>query len=179
MHECTSLDASSLSFINFRRDRDTRIRVGASIIGWLRTARSATTGRKPGGGQHALFRHRRDRLHRQAPRQEDLLARKGAIVYFLLRAKVAGEAAELLCRYWGVDEARAIAVVGDLTAPRLGVDAGAIRRSRAGSIEHFFHLAAIYDLAAERGAAAGRERRGHAQRGRSSPRRSAPAASTT
>ena len=48
-----------------------------------------------------------------------------------------------------------------------------------GKVDHFFHLAAIYDLKASADDAAGRQRRRHAPRGRVRRRRSAPAASIT
>ena len=40
-----------------------------------------------------------------------------------------------------------VAVEGDLSEPRLGVKAAWIRQ-HAGKIDHFFHLAAIYDMQA-------------------------------
>jgi NAD(P)-dependent dehydrogenase (short-subunit alcohol dehydrogenase family) len=39
-------------------------------------------------------------------------------------------------------------VVGDLHEPRLGVDDEAVARLREAGIDHFFHLAAIYDMSA-------------------------------
>ena len=45
-------------------------------------------------------------------------------------------------------EDRILAVVGDLSKERLGVDAETVERLD-GQIEHFFHLAAIYDLTAD------------------------------
>ena len=75
-----------------------------------------------------------------------LLARPGSVVYFLTRA-VELPRLEELCEYWGVDNARVIPVVGDLTAPHLGVAKKDITKLK-GKITHFFHLAAIYDLKA-------------------------------
>src|SRR6476469_8937417 len=46
------------------------------------------------------------------------------------------------------DEDRVIPVVGDLSKPRLGVDEAEIDKL-SGKVEHFFHLAAIYDLTAD------------------------------
>jgi thioester reductase-like protein len=48
---------------------------------------------------------------------------------------------------WGDHKDLAIAVAGDLAAPGLGV-AQADRARLSGRIEHFFHLGALYDLAA-------------------------------
>ncbi|MCX7892565.1 MAG: SDR family oxidoreductase [Burkholderiales bacterium] len=76
----------------------------------------------------------------------NLLARKGAVVYFLARAESGRKVDEALA-YWEVDRTRAIPVKGDLTQPGLGVSA-ADRKKLEGKIDHFFHLAAIYDLAA-------------------------------
>lgn len=52
-----------------------------------------------------------------------------------------------LYEYWGSDETRVIPIVGDLTQPELGVSKADIHKLK-GKIEHFFHLAAIYDLKA-------------------------------
>jgi len=40
-------------------------------------------------------------------------------------------------------------LVGDLTEPRLGLDEDAVSELRKDGIEHFFHLAAIYDMTAD------------------------------
>ena len=76
-----------------------------------------------------------------------LLARRGAVVHFLLRpeseAKVAG-----LLEYWGVSKARAIPVYGDLTAKKLGVASDDLKALK-GQVDHFYHLAAVYDLSAD------------------------------
>ena len=75
-----------------------------------------------------------------------LLARPDSIVHFLTRSGDP-EKLEPLYDYWGVDPSRAIAVVGDLKAPQLGV-AKAAQKKLKGRIDHFFHLAALYDLGA-------------------------------
>ena len=78
-----------------------------------------------------------------------ILARVGTVVYYLSRAtgpKGDKQRATLL-DYWGVDDKRAIAVMGDMTQPELGI-AAAERKKLAGKIRHFFHLAAVYDLKA-------------------------------
>jgi thioester reductase-like protein len=46
------------------------------------------------------------------------------------------------------DEGRIVPIVGELSKPRLGVSESDVERL-AGTIEHFFHLAAIYDLTAD------------------------------
>jgi NAD(P)-dependent dehydrogenase (short-subunit alcohol dehydrogenase family) len=76
-----------------------------------------------------------------------LLARKGAVVYFLLRKESERKVPELL-EYWGVSKARAIAVFGDLTSKKLGVAADDIKGLK-GEMDALFHLAAVYDLKAD------------------------------
>ncbi|QPF75285.1 SDR family oxidoreductase [Roseateles sp. DAIF2] len=75
-----------------------------------------------------------------------LLARRGSTVYFLLREESRDKLPELLA-FWGVSKTRAIPVFGNLDAKRLGVAADAIKALK-GQIDHVYHLAAIYDLAA-------------------------------
>jgi len=78
---------------------------------------------------------------------QTLLQRKGAIVHFLLRResedKVAG-----LREAWGAGAERAIPVFGDLTQENLGVSAEDAKKLE-GQVAHFYHLAAVYDLAAD------------------------------
>ena len=74
-----------------------------------------------------------------------LVERDGPI-YALVRKRSLERLAELR-EAWGVDDKRVIAVVGDLAAPKLGIGAAEIRKLK-GRIDHFFHLAAIYDLQA-------------------------------
>jgi NAD(P)-dependent dehydrogenase (short-subunit alcohol dehydrogenase family) len=76
-----------------------------------------------------------------------LLERKGSVVHFLLRAESAGKAAALR-EYWGVSAARAVAVHGDLTTKKLGVSADDVKKLK-GQVDHFYHLAAVYDLGAD------------------------------
>ena len=75
-----------------------------------------------------------------------LLARPEATVYFLTRAIEMPRLAELYA-YWQTNEARVIPIVGDLTQAQLGVSQADLGRLN-GCIDHFFHLAAIYDLKA-------------------------------
>ena len=76
----------------------------------------------------------------------DLLKRDGTI-YVLCRASSLDKLDELRERL-GTDEERVVAVIGDLSRDRLGVDDKEIEKLD-GKIEHFFHLAAIYDLTAD------------------------------
>src|SRR3982750_2393885 len=58
-----------------------------------------------------------------------LLARRGAVVHFLLRPESEGKVAALL-GYWGEEPAskRVVPVYGDLTAKKLGVSADAVKK---------------------------------------------------
>jgi len=76
-----------------------------------------------------------------------LLERRGSTVYFLLRPESEGKVADLLA-YWGVSKTRACPVFGDLTTKKLGVAADDIKQLK-GQIDHVYHLAAVYDLAAD------------------------------
>ncbi len=82
---------------------------------------------------------------------QQLLTRKGAVVHFLIRPESEGKVAALR-EYWGLSgrtaEARAVPVFGDLTAKKLGVSAEATKALK-GQIDHFYHLAAVYDLGAD------------------------------
>jgi len=75
-----------------------------------------------------------------------LLARKGD-VHCLVR-KGSQDKFDALRARFGEDGKRLIAVHGDLTKPALGVTPSQ-RKLLAGKVRHFFHLAAIYDLAAD------------------------------
>jgi len=76
-----------------------------------------------------------------------LLARKGSVVHFLMREESADKVPELLS-YWGVTKARALPVFGDLRQPKLGLSKTDLK-DLTKNIDHFFHLAAIYDLKAD------------------------------
>ena len=76
-----------------------------------------------------------------------LLASGGNTVHFLLRAESRDKLPSLL-EWWHDDGSRAIPVFGNVRQPRLSMaeaDVAALR----GKIDHFFHLAAIYDLKAD------------------------------
>jgi NAD(P)-dependent dehydrogenase (short-subunit alcohol dehydrogenase family) len=76
---------------------------------------------------------------------EQLLERDGTI-YVLVREGSRGRLEELRSR-WGADEGRIVPVIGDLSQEKLGC-ADQIEELR-GEIDHFFHLAAIYDMTAD------------------------------
>ncbi|HEU4852190.1 MAG TPA: SDR family oxidoreductase [Telluria sp.] len=75
-----------------------------------------------------------------------LLASPDNTVWFLARDASAGSLAAARA-FWGADGDRATPVSGDLLQPLLGIQDGA-RAALAGKVDHFFHLAAIYDLRA-------------------------------
>ncbi|MEZ5076197.1 MAG: SDR family oxidoreductase [Solirubrobacterales bacterium] len=75
-----------------------------------------------------------------------LLQREGT-VYALVRAGSRGRLEELRTG-WGADGARVVPVAGDLSQPGLGVSEEDLVSMR-GEIDHFFHLAAIYDITAD------------------------------
>src|SRR5215207_6511814 len=77
---------------------------------------------------------------------ERLLKRDGTI-YVLVREGSRGRLEELRSR-WGAPEDRIVAVIGDLSQENLGLDEGTISDLK-GEIDHFFHLAAIYDMTAD------------------------------
>jgi thioester reductase-like protein len=76
---------------------------------------------------------------------QELLRNREGEIYALVREGSRDRLAELI-EGWDGGE-RVSAVVGDLTKPRLGVDEAWIDEHR-GKIDHFFHLAAVYDMTA-------------------------------
>ena len=76
---------------------------------------------------------------------ERLLEREGTI-NLLVREGSRARLEELLSR-WRAEEGRIVPVVGDLTAPELGISDE--DRKRLAGVDHFFHLAAIYDMSAD------------------------------
>jgi NAD(P)-dependent dehydrogenase (short-subunit alcohol dehydrogenase family) len=76
---------------------------------------------------------------------EQLLEREGTI-YVLVREGSRGRLEELKSR-WGARQDRIVPVTGDLSQEKLGC-ADRIEELR-GEIDHFFHLAAIYDMTAD------------------------------
>ena len=76
----------------------------------------------------------------------NLLKRKGT-VYVLVR-RGSQKKLDALVERMGWDTRRIVAVPGDLAKPRLGLSAEKAAELK-GKVKHFFHLAAIYDLAAD------------------------------
>jgi NAD(P)-dependent dehydrogenase (short-subunit alcohol dehydrogenase family) len=76
-----------------------------------------------------------------------ILARKGTVVHFLMRNPT-DEKLQALYKYWDVDAARAIPVIGDIAEANLGIKP-AERKKLEGKIKNFYHLAAVYDLKAD------------------------------
>ncbi|MFT7184818.1 MAG: NAD(P)-dependent dehydrogenase (short-subunit alcohol dehydrogenase family) [Pseudohongiellaceae bacterium] len=74
---------------------------------------------------------------------EKLLAR-GETIYVLVQEKSLGRYDALLERV-GATKDQVVAIVGSLTEPNLGIS-DADMSTLKGSIKHFYHLAAIYDL---------------------------------
>jgi NAD(P)-dependent dehydrogenase (short-subunit alcohol dehydrogenase family) len=77
---------------------------------------------------------------------ERLVAR-GDTIHALIR-EGSEEKLEALRQRLGVGSNRLVGVTGDLSAPRLGVEAEELERLR-GNVDHLFHLAAIYDMEAD------------------------------
>src|SRR5207248_11264909 len=78
-------------------------------------------------------------------RVEQVLERERTI-YVLVREGSRGRLEELRAR-WGADEDRIVPVIGDLSQEKLGCE-DKISELK-GKIDHFFHLAAIYDMTAD------------------------------
>jgi NAD(P)-dependent dehydrogenase (short-subunit alcohol dehydrogenase family) len=76
---------------------------------------------------------------------EPLLEREGTI-YVLVREGSRGRLEELRSR-WGAEEGRIVPVIGDLSQEHLGCEDKITELK--GKIDHFFHLAAIYDMTAD------------------------------
>jgi NAD(P)-dependent dehydrogenase (short-subunit alcohol dehydrogenase family) len=76
-----------------------------------------------------------------------LIERGHDTIYVLMR-KRDPEAIEALGAFWGVSPERVRFVEGDILKPDLGVSAAEAAKLK-GRIDHFFHLAAVYDLEAE------------------------------
>jgi len=76
-----------------------------------------------------------------------LLARKGNVVYFLMR-ETSRDKVPALLEYWETSKARAIPIFGDLREPKLGIAKDDLKLLNK-NIDHFFHFAAIYDMKAD------------------------------
>ena len=77
---------------------------------------------------------------------EVLLSEREGDVHVLVRESSTGRL-DALVEAWGRPE-RVKPVIGDLTLPRLGVSDADVATLRDAGIEHFFHLAAVYDMTA-------------------------------
>jgi NAD(P)-dependent dehydrogenase (short-subunit alcohol dehydrogenase family) len=76
---------------------------------------------------------------------QELLANREGTIFVLVR-KGSLPRMETLIRRWGSD--RVVPVTGDLSKPRLGVPRKWVTEHRD-EVDHFFHLAAIYDMTAD------------------------------
>ncbi len=76
---------------------------------------------------------------------ERLLDREGTI-HVLVREGSRARLEELMSR-WGATPERVVPVIGDLTSPALGVSDE--DKGKLAGVEHFFHLAAVYDMTAD------------------------------
>ena len=74
------------------------------------------------------------------------LLKRGKPIYVLVRKGSEKKLAAARAR-WGADDKQVIAVHGDLEKTGLGIAAGEAKKLK-GKVDHFFHLAAIYDIAA-------------------------------
>src|ERR1700736_1523608 len=79
---------------------------------------------------------------------ERLLNREGDISVLVREGST--EKLDALIERWGGDAAQRVKpVIGDLTKPRLGVSDDVVASLREGGVDHFFHLAAVYDMTAD------------------------------
>src|SRR5436305_10027106 len=78
---------------------------------------------------------------------EELLRNREGDIHVLVRAGSQDRLDKLIAERFGSSD-RIKPVTGDLTEPKLGVDEGWIAANK-GSIDHFFHLAAVYDMTAD------------------------------
>jgi thioester reductase-like protein len=82
---------------------------------------------------------------------EGLLANRQGKIYVLVRENSKGRLDDLIERWAALGgpktSERIVPVVGDLRRPLLGVEADQLTELR-GKIDHFFHLAAVYDMTA-------------------------------
>jgi len=76
-----------------------------------------------------------------------LLLQRGETVHVLVRES-SRERFDALRSRIGPGSDRLLPVVGDLVAPRLGLDSAALDSLR-GDVDHFYHLAALYDMGAD------------------------------
>ncbi|MEX0620707.1 MAG: SDR family oxidoreductase [Solirubrobacterales bacterium] len=72
------------------------------------------------------------------------LLKRGGTVHVLVREGSRGRLDELIAG-WGESEGRVLPVVGDLTEPNFGIADKEVELLQ-GRIDHFYHLAAVYDM---------------------------------
>jgi NAD(P)-dependent dehydrogenase (short-subunit alcohol dehydrogenase family) len=78
-----------------------------------------------------------------------LLAKREGDIYVLVREASQDKLATLIEEKWGPDaQARIRPVLGDLSEPRLGLTGEQVEEL-SGQVDHFFHLAAVYDMTAD------------------------------
>jgi len=99
-----------------------------------RSAFATNTVAETRGTDDGIFRHRRDRIHRQAASQKAVEAPRRDRAFPVTEASRDKLAA--LHEYWGASEQRAQPVVGDLAQPKLGLPPAAIRELKS-RIDHF------------------------------------------
>lgn len=75
------------------------------------------------------------------------LLKRGGTVHVLVREGSRGRLEELISG-WGETEGRVQPVVGDLTQPNFGIADHEVEQLH-GRIDHFYHLAAVYDMEAD------------------------------
>src|SRR5947207_11800449 len=78
---------------------------------------------------------------------EELLRNREGDIHVLVRAGSQDKLDKLIADRWDSSD-RIKPVTGDLTEPKLGVAEDWIAANK-GSIDHFFHLAAVYDMTAD------------------------------
>ena len=78
---------------------------------------------------------------------EELLRNREGDIHVLVRAGSQDRLDAIAAARWGSSD-RIKPVTGDLTEPNLGVSDEWIAANK-GSIDHFFHLAAVYDMTAD------------------------------
>ena len=78
---------------------------------------------------------------------EQLVARQGQL-YVLVREASTGKLDALKARLPASAAQRITPVYGDITAPNMGLSANDLGMLK-GNVDHFFHFAAIYDMAAD------------------------------
>ena len=78
---------------------------------------------------------------------DKLLRQRKGTIHVLVR-KGSERKLDAIAEKMGWDRKRIVVVVGDLSKPKLGLPAAQVK-ALAAKIQHFFHLAAIYDLAAD------------------------------